>query len=141
MEKIIHILKRKEPNFHTITPNADLTEALNKMCCEDADHLVVMNDEGNFLGVISEHDITTKALMMKKPVEDLKVKDVMDNKLPMATINDTVESCMKLLRQHQARHIAVFENFSFRGVVTASDFIDEAVKKRDEIFDTDEEVY
>ncbi|HJS53692.1 MAG TPA: CBS domain-containing protein, partial [Chitinophagaceae bacterium] len=71
-----------------------------------------------------------------KSLAKTTVGDVMNNKLPAATTDDTVERCMQLMRQHHVRYLPVFEIHSFRGIVSTEDIIEEAVNNRMEIFDT-----
>lgn len=137
METINHVLSRKEPNFHTISPSAPLTDAVQQMHSENVDHLVVIGAGDSFLGIVCDHDITGKTLLIRRSMEQLYVRDVVNNRLPMAGINDTVEKCMKLMQQHHSRYLAVFDHFTFMGIVSANDFVDEAVKSRGEIFDNE----
>lgn len=137
MEKITAILRNKKPNFHKVTPQTTVSNALNQMCCENIDYLVVLDDEERFIGLITEHDITSKVVFCGKEMNQIKVKDIMEKRLPSATTDDTVEGCMQLMRQHHVRYMPVFENFMFRGVVSNEDILEEAVKNRREIFDAD----
>jgi FOG: CBS domain len=59
----------------------------------------------------------------------------MNKGLPAATTDDTVETCMQLMRQHHVRYLPVFEIHSFRGIVSSEDILEEAVYNRMEIFD------
>jgi len=135
MEKITSILAKKEPHFLTVTPGSSADTALSRMCYENIDYLIVM-DDGNYVGLITEHDITSKAVVTNRQLEKTKVSDIMNDKLPAATTDDTVERCMQLMRQHHVRYLPVFEIHSFRGIVTTEDIIEEAVNNRMEIFDT-----
>lgn len=139
MEKITSILAKKQPHFHTVSPQSTVKDAVNQMCCENIDHLIVIDDEERFLGVVSEHDVTSKAMFANKSLTETMVTDVMDTRLPVATINDSVEKCMQLMKQFQVRLVPVFEGFSFRGVISSEDIIQEAVFNRMKIFDTEDE--
>lgn len=135
MEKITSILAKKQPHFHTVSPATSLEDALNQMCCENVDHLVVIDDDERFLGVISEHEVATKAIVSGKSLSKTEVKDMMNTKLPFATTNDSVEKCMQMMRRFNVRWVPVFENFTFKGVVSSEDILDEAVYNRSGIFD------
>lgn len=137
MEKITRLLAKKQPHFHTVSPSTLLTDAVNQMCCENVDYLVVMDDYERFLGVLSEHDITLKAVSSSRPLQSTTVRDVMNTRLPVATTNDSVERCMQLMRQFSVRLLPVFEGFQFRGVISSEDIIQEAVQSRMKIFDED----
>ena len=141
MEKITSILAKKHPNFHTVSPGSKVSDAVSQMCCENIDHLIVLDDNERFLGILSEHDITLRAMSSKQPLNKTEVKDVMNTRLPVATTNDSVERCMQLMRQFNVRLLPVFEGFHFCGVVSSEDIIREAVYSRMKIFDEDPASY
>jgi CBS domain-containing protein len=136
MEKVTQILSRKERHFHTVTPASTISDALAKMNCEHVDYLVVMDEESRFLGVLSEHDIASRLPGQQKPLHETAVKELMNCQLPMATTDDTVENCMRLMRQFQIRYVPVFKDLAFMGVVTSDDILEEALTSRMGIFDT-----
>lgn len=137
MEKITAILARKEPHFHTVAPSSSIENALGQMCCENVEYLVVIDEEERYIGIITEHDITSKVLFTHKNTGKTKVSNIMNSRLPTASTDDTVENCMQLMRQHKVRYLPVFENFSFRGIVSSDDILEEAVNNRAEIFDAE----
>lgn len=137
MEKITSILARKEPHFHTVSPASSVDKALSQMCCENVEYLIVMDDDEKYIGLITEHDITTKVLFVNKNSNATSVGAIMDKRLPAATTEDTVENCMQMMRQHRVRYLPVFENYLFRGIVSSDDILEEAVKNRTEIFDNE----
>ena len=139
MERITSILSRREPHFHTVAPESSITDALQQMRCENVDYLVVLTDDERFLGIVSDHDIATKIIFEKKPLNKTSVRDIMNTRFPVATTEDTVEKCMRTMRQHNVRFLPVFEGFSFRGVVSSDDIIHEVVEIRMNIFDPEED--
>lgn len=135
MQKLLTILSRKQPHFQHVSISSVVSDALHKMSCQNLDYLVVIDDNENFAGVLTEHDITSKAMINNTPLNKTIVRDVMNNALPHATGNDTVEGCMQLMQQHHIRFVPVFEEFNFIGVVSSEDILAEAVYNRQEIFD------
>ena len=135
MEKVTSILAKKELHFNTVSPGSSADAALSRMCHENVDYLIVM-EEGQYVGLLTEHDITSKAVVRNRQLAKTKVGEVMNNRLPAATTDDTIERCMQLMRQHHVRYLPVFEIHSFRGIVSTEDIIEEAVNNRMEIFDT-----
>jgi signal-transduction protein with cAMP-binding, CBS, and nucleotidyltransferase domain len=135
MQKLLTILSRKQPHFQNVSSSSFVSDALSQMSCQNLDYLVVVDDNENFAGVLTEHDITTKVMFNNEPLNETVVKDVMNNQLPHATGSDTVEGCMQLMQQHHVRFVPVFEEFNFLGVVSSEDILAEAVYNRSEIFD------
>ena len=66
MEKITSILAKKEPHFHTVSPTSSVDKALSQMCCENVEYLIVMDEDERYIGLITEHDITTKVLFVNR---------------------------------------------------------------------------
>jgi CBS domain-containing protein len=137
MEKITFILDRKQPHFHTVSPNALVMDALQQMHCENVNYLVVIGDDESFMGVLSDHDIASKIIFRNMSLKKTSVKDVMNTRLPVATVEDTVEKCMRIMRQHNVRLIPVFEGYTFKGVVSSEDIIHEIVSNRMNVFDAE----
>lgn len=135
MQKLLTILSRKQPHFHNVSSSSFVSDALSQMSCQNLDYLVVVDDNENFAGVLTEHDITTKVMFNNSPLNKTVVRDVMNRQLPHATGSDTVEGCMQLMQQHHVRFVPVFEDFNFIGVVSSEDILAEAVYNRLEIFD------
>ena len=139
MEKITSILNRREPHFHTVSPSSSVIDALQQMRCENVDYLVVINDDERFLGIISDHDIATRVVFERKPLQKTSVKEIMNTRLPVVTTDDTVEKCMRTMHQHNVRFLPVFEGFNFKGIVSSDDIICEVVENRLDIFDPEED--
>jgi CBS domain-containing protein len=137
MEKITDILSRKKNRVTTVSPFCPLSDALCQMNCQNVDYLVVIDDDDRFQGIISEHDITSKIMFGGKSFDKAKVKDVINNCIPYVTVNDTVESCMRKMLLYKARYVPVLDDFTFIGIISAADIIEEAVYNRFEIFDTE----
>ena len=140
MEKVTIILERKQPHFKSVSPLSTVSDALSRMTSEKTDHLIVMDDDKNFLGIITEHDIASKTLSAKLPAWQTTVKQIMSTHLPIAFTEDTVHDCMRRMQQHHVKILPVFEGHTFKGVVTSEDILHEAVWHRDEIFDMEKEM-
>lgn len=134
MEKIADVLDRKYPQFNTVAPDCFVSDALYQMACENVDHLIVL-DEDKFLGVLSEHDIATKVLFDERPLKNVPVKEFMNRTLPVATLDDSLDYCIKLMERFNAKHLAVYDEFIFRGVVSSQDLMQEALSRRKEILE------
>lgn len=138
MEKVTTILARKQPYFNTVSPMSSISDALNRMSCENSDCLIVM-DNGSFLGLLTEHEITSKAMNAGTSFYKRNVRDIMNTRLPVINSDDTVENCMKLMRQFNVRYVPVFEDYEFCGIVSSDDILQEVVYNRSQIFDRNAE--
>ncbi|MGZ3898012.1 MAG: CBS domain-containing protein [Flavisolibacter sp.] len=134
MEKVADVLDRKYPQFNTVSPTCLVSDALYQMSCENVDHLIVLEDD-KFMGILTDHDIASKVLFDERPLKNIPVREFMNRTLPVATSDDSLEHCMQLMERFNARHLAVFDSFIFRGVVSSHDIIQQALTKRKETFE------
>jgi len=135
MEKISNILNRKHARLHSVSPETTADKALKQMCCENVEFLVVMDENEKFVGLITERDISARILTTIRELSSLKVRELINTKTPHAELDDTLETCIQLMSRHKVRHIPVFDDLVFTGVISSDDILDEAVSHRGEIFD------
>ncbi|MCW3116235.1 MAG: hypothetical protein JWM28_317, partial [Chitinophagaceae bacterium] len=55
MQKLLSILSRKQTYFQNVSSSSYVSEALFQMSCQNLDYLVVIDDNENFAGVLTEH--------------------------------------------------------------------------------------
>jgi CBS domain-containing protein len=139
MEKVADVLDRKYPQFNTASPTCFVSDALYQMICENVDHLIVLDDD-RFMGIITDHDIASKVLFDERPLKKVRVREFMNRTLPVATSEDSLEHCMQLMERFNARHLAIYDSFEFKGVVSSHDLMQQALTKRKATFEEQETV-
>lgn len=138
MENVTVLLAKKQSHFNKISPNSTISDALCRMSCQNTDYLIVMDEDERFLGLLTEHDIATKAIFNNRSITLTKVNQMMNTRLPAADSDDSVEDCMRLMRRFNVRYVPVFKNLNFLGVVSSDDILQEAVSHRSKIFDMED---
>ena len=127
MENISNILNRKANLLHRISPENTADSALKQMCCENVESLAVIDDEENYLGLITEHDINSGIFMANKNLQGTSVRDLIKDQRPHASLLDTLENCLKTMSRHKVHHMPVFHNRQFVGVISSDDILEELV--------------
>ena len=112
-----------------------IQNALCRMNARNTDYLIVMDDDGSFLGLLTEHDVAAKTIFANKELATTQVSEMMNTRLPVADAGDTVEYCMRLMRRYNVRYLPVFSNLTFVGIVSTDDILEEVVSHRSEVFD------
>jgi signal-transduction protein with cAMP-binding, CBS, and nucleotidyltransferase domain len=140
MEKITDVLGRNNPQFNTITSSASVKDAIYKMYCENVDYLIVLEQE-KFIGILTEHDITSKVLFQDKPLQQMHVKEFVTAEVPVVTAENSLEYAMQVMEHHHARHLAVYDGFTFQGVVSAQDLMRQTLKKRQSAFENNNDTH
>ena len=134
MVRVSDALASIYPQFNTIDPDAFVSDALYKMCSENVDYMIVQEND-RFIGIITEHDIANKVLYTEKPLSMVPVRSFMNQCLPVATADNTIEYCMQLMERYNIRYVAVYDEFTFKGIVSAQDLMRFTLSKRTAIFD------
>lgn len=133
MERITDVVGQNFPQFNTVSTTTTVRDALYKMYCEHVDYLIV-EDTNKFAGILTEHDVAGKVLFSEKPLQNTLVKEFMTTEVPVVTADDSLEYAMQLLEHYNARHLAVYEEFDFKGIVSSQDLLRQALKKRQAVF-------
>ncbi len=123
MKSIRHLLARKGNTVQTIGPEASVFEALESLARHDIGALVVVDDEGAVIGLLSERDYARKVILYGRISRDTRVRDIMTTSVLCVTSKQTVDACMALMTRHRIRHIPVVENGQLSGIVSIGDVV------------------
>jgi len=126
MNRISNILSRKGNKAISVLPDTSVLDALKVMAENNIGSVVVMQD-GNFLGIITERDYSRKVILKGKNSTDTKVSDIMTKEFPSLKSADTVEHCMELMTQTNIRYLPVFDDKKLSGIISISDVVKETI--------------
>lgn len=135
MESIADVLARKYPQFNTVVPECLVSDALYQMSSENVDFLIVLSADGRFDGIITDHDIAGRILFEDRPLNKIRVREFMSRTLPVARPETSLEQSMQLMERYNVRHLAIFDHFVFRGVISSYDLMHEALTNRSSAFE------
>ena len=130
MSKIKEILQKKGPVFNVVTPDTKVVDALTIMKTENLSYVVVMQD-GNYLGIMSERDYTHKVKLQGKKSETTTVKDIMSSDYPVLGFEEDLQRCMVLMNVYKTRYLPIFDELNFQGILTMNDLMREVIAKDD----------
>ena len=121
--QVKHILGNKGRDVVTIASDATLSEAARELARHRIGALVVKNDDGSILGVISERDIVravseASVFALPKPVSAYMTRAV-----ATCTEDDTVDSLMETMTSGRFRHLPVVEEKELVGIVSIGDVV------------------
>jgi CBS domain-containing protein len=92
----------------TLAPDATIVEAARAMRDEDAGIMPVV--EGDRLeGVITDRDIVVRTVADGKNPEEIRVRDVMSERLVTIDPDQDIDEAMRLMAEHQVRRLPVCE--------------------------------
>jgi CBS domain-containing protein len=101
----------------TIDGNKSTLEGAILMTEEFIGAVVVRNSSG-LPGIFTDRDLMMKVVGKKKDPEVVKIKDVMSKDPPRVSPQDTASHCLDLMKDHRCRHLLVFTDNEFVGIVS-----------------------
>ena len=110
--------------LETIGKYESAKEGAKKMLNKNVSSLVVVDEEGRSIGIVTERDITRGVCIHDVPSKEYKIHHLMTSPLSMIESNLSVEIAANMMIQNKVRHLIVNEGDKMVGIVTASNFID-----------------
>lgn len=131
MSKVSDILARKGSNAIHVLPETTVLDALKLMAEKNIGSVVVMEND-NFRGIVSERDYSRKVILKGKHSSDTKVSEIMSEDMPSVRPTDSVELCMSLMTQQNIRYLPVFENDRLCGIISMTDVVKQTILEQKE---------
>ena len=94
MRTVKDIFETKTKSFNQVSPSTLVIDALNLLNSVNLSYLVVMDGDA-YKGVFSERDYTRNVILKGRASNTTRVDEVMTTDLPIVTLTDTVEHCMR----------------------------------------------
>lgn len=120
--KIKTILATKGTKVFTVRPEQSLKEAVDLLGQHNVGALVVVNEEGKPVGIISERDIV-RAAARTAEVFTLPVSQVMTKKVIAGLPQDDVKSVLLTMTEKRFRHLPIMEQGKLVGIVSIGDMV------------------
>lgn len=93
----------------TVGPGASLAEAAKKMASQDIGSLPVCSGERKLLGIITDRDITVRAVARGLDPIETKVQDVMTREVLSCRSDIPIEAACELMEARQVRRLVVID--------------------------------
>ena len=93
--------------IQTVAPGASLAEAARKMASQDIGSLPVCSGERKVVGIITDRDITVRAVARGLDPNQTPVQDVMTREVLACRADSAIEAACELMERRQVRRIVV----------------------------------
>ena len=94
-------------SIETIPPGASLAEAARKMASQDIGSLPVCADPRKVVGIITDRDITVRAVARGLDPNATKVQEVMTRDVLACPADSEIEAACELMEKRQVRRLLV----------------------------------
>ncbi len=127
--KVFKILEIKKKQLLTVSGNMSVYNALKVMGEHNIGALLIIENE-ELIGIISERDYARKIALKGKNSHDTLVSDIMTTDLFTVTLQDSIETCMELMRDKHIRHLPVVDNKKVVGMVSIGDIVNAIIESQ-----------
>jgi CBS domain-containing protein len=106
-----------------LPPHATVYDAVKAMAERNIGSVLVVDDGGRLVGIVTERDITRKVLARAKPLRATRLEEVMTRNPEYVTPDDTLEEAWLKMARLRVRHMPVVDPETRRplGVVSVRD--------------------
>lgn len=120
---LAQILSEKGADVYSVAESATLKEAAELLDARRVGAMVILNEGGSVIGVISERDIVKAIARTGAAALKTSVGEIMTRKIVTAKPSDSVDSCMDRMTDRRIRHLPVVEGGRLMGVVSIGDLV------------------
>jgi len=123
MKTVSDLLRVKGNQVWSIGPDATVYDALTLMAEKDVGALLVLDNVGQLVGILSERDYARKIVLKGKTSRETPVREIMTKKVLWVRPDQTIEEIMALMTNKRIRHLPVLEEGRLVGVISIGDVV------------------
>jgi CBS domain-containing protein len=123
MKLVKHLLDAKGRNVISIPPDASVFDAIKLMADKAIGSLVVMDESGELVGIVTERDYARKVIIKGRSSRETPVAEIMTSKVFTTTSDHRVDKCMEMMTEHKIRHLPVVEDGGVVAMISIGDLV------------------
>ena len=104
----------------TCSPNDTIYQIAKKLQQEDIGSCPVV-DQNRLIGIVTDRDITVRAVSKDLDVHNTRVSDIMTTNLVVGSPSMSLEEACMLMADHQVRRLPIVENDKLVGIIAQAD--------------------
>jgi len=111
-----------ERPLYAITPHVTVTEAARYMVEKNIGALPVVQ-ENRLVGIFTEGDALVRVIAKGLNPSETRISAVMTKAVVVAKANESVESCLKKMKESHCRHLPILSGEQLIGLVSIRDLV------------------
>jgi CBS domain-containing protein len=109
------------PQPRIVSASATVVEAAEVMRREDIGALMVVEEEGRGIGIVTDRDIVVRVVAVSQDPSQVRVGDVCSRELTTVAPDDSVSQAVRLMREKAIRRLPVMAKGEVVGMLTMGD--------------------
>jgi len=131
MKTLSQLLNEKGHQIFHIHPDASVFEAIQQMADKGIGALLVLDDQHQLVGILSERDYARKVILKGRSSKETPVRDIMTREVICASPRQTVEEAMALMTEKRIRHLPVMDkDHRLLGIVSIGDLVKSIIEEQ-----------
>lgn len=118
MSKIASLMAR---DLVTATASESVVTVAERMARNRVGAVLVVDDQGNLIGLVSERDLLTRVIAEHYDPETTGIGDIKTEHPVTVDVNQSLKEALAIFRQRRFRHLPVTENGKPVGILSTSD--------------------
>ena len=114
---------KSSPDVVTIEPGRTIQEAIERLVQHNIGSLVVVDEDGELAGIITERDILRICAGGADRLGTTQISEVMSRNLIIGDADDSIDYVMGIMTQNRIRHLPVVGRRGLRGMVSIGDVV------------------
>lgn len=120
---IAHVLRDKGGAVHTLPADATLEHAAKELERRKVGSLVVVDEKGEIVGVLSERDLTREIARRGAACLSDRAGAAMTRDVITARSDETIDDGLARMTDRRVRHLPVVDNGRLIGIVSIGDLV------------------
>lgn len=121
--KLSELTRGNQREIIKIGENRTIAEAANTITENRIGALLVQNDSGEIVGILSERDIVRGMKPHGANLQDVLVSELMTRELIRCAPGDTVNEAMAMMTDRHIRHLPIFDGEELVGLISIRDLM------------------
>lgn len=131
MRSVREIISQKGTQIWSVSPETTVLAALKLMAEKGIGALLVKDEMGNPVGVMSERDYARKVILLGKSSKDTLVNEIMSHDVIYVDPDRSPEECMALMIGKRIRHLPVLDNNKLVGFISIGDVVKAVIDEKE----------
>jgi CBS domain-containing protein len=116
------ILNLKTREVYSVGPDMTVYDAVALMAEKNIGAVLVV-ENGQLVGILSERDYTRKVMLRGKRSRDTTVREIMSTHLTTVDPKQPVDDCLRFMTEKRIRHLPVVKDGEICGVISIGDLV------------------
>lgn len=119
----MHGIVERPAEIITISHNATIKAAAVKMFTNKVSCLIANNDNGEFIGVVTERDIVNRVVASSMDIERTTIAEIMTTQVISCSPNTPSSKVREIMTANQIRHLPIIDGGVVVGIVSTRDLM------------------